>query len=270
MPTETITESVKLAIIVTTAGTQVRAKICDETVTQYAEAMVDGAKFPPVVVFHDGSEFILADGFHRVMAAARNGFKDILADVRKGTKSDALKFALAANAAHGLKRTNADKRRSVELALAEWPKVSDSELGRICAVSHTFVASVRPVQPATVAGCEAKRTGKDGKERKLPAKSRKPDPAPIEPEPPRIVCGPPKPDPTPAQAAAQRDAENLAAFGDWAVELAAIDLALDELKFIRDSIRSGEIESEQLRAAGANLEVTSRKFKTRAKTMTAE
>jgi hypothetical protein len=87
---------------------------------------------------------------------------------------------------------------------------------------------------------------------------------------PRIVCGPPKPDPTPEQAKAQRDAENLAAFGEWAVELAAIDLALEDLKTIRDAIRSGEIESEQLRAAGANLEVTARKFKTRAKAMTAE
>jgi len=89
-------------------------------------------------------------------------------------------------------------------------------------------------------------------------------------ERPRIICGTPKPDPTPEQAKAQRDTENLAAFGEWAVELAAIDLALEDLKTIRDAIRSGEIESEQLRAAGANLEVTSRKFKTRAKAMTAE
>lgn len=165
------TQSLHLDKIDTNAGTQIRARVDLETVDQYAEAMADGAQFPPVTVFDDGNQFILADGFHRVMAAARNGFNDILADVRKGTKLDALKFALGANAAHGLRRTNADKRRSVELALQEWPKLSDREIAKICAVSNNFVGEVRSqlssddssVSPTT-------RIGADGKERKLPAR----------------------------------------------------------------------------------------------------
>src|SRR3954462_9709856 len=92
----------KLSDVVTTAGTQIRARINEDTVDEYAVAMLDAEnKFPPVVVFHDGNQFILADGFHRMLAASRNGFKDIEADINKGTKSDALKFALSANAAHG-------------------------------------------------------------------------------------------------------------------------------------------------------------------------
>lgn len=139
------TKLLKISSVVTTAGTQIRAKIDVDTVEQYAEAMQDATnKFPPVVVFHDGSQFILADGFHRVMAAARNGFTDIDAEVNKGTRTDALKFALGANSTHGLKRTNADKRRSVELALAEWPKISDREIARICFVSAEMVGDVRP------------------------------------------------------------------------------------------------------------------------------
>jgi hypothetical protein len=182
----------QLSQIVTTAGTQIRASIDDGSVGEYADAMNDGAVFPPVVVFHDGSDYVLADGFHRVMAASRNGFKDIEADVRKGTKSDALKFALGANTTHGLKRTNADKRRSVDLALAEWPKLSAREIARICAVSDPFVGELMAErQPLTVSS--STRIGKDGKTRKLPAKKSKPQPTeepPEEAERPHIIAEP--------------------------------------------------------------------------------
>jgi hypothetical protein len=43
------------------AGTQTRAHIDDATVAEYAEAMLRGDRFPPVVVFQSGSDFILAD-----------------------------------------------------------------------------------------------------------------------------------------------------------------------------------------------------------------
>lgn len=163
----------KLADIDTYAGTQVRAKIDEDTVANYAEAMLDAAnKFPPVVVFHDGNRNILADGFHRVMAAMRNMFADIEADVRKGTKSDALRYALGANCTHGKPRTNNDKRSSVELALREWPNLSDRELARICGVSHMLVADARKSALEESANAPAeKRTCSDGRE--YPAK-RKP------------------------------------------------------------------------------------------------
>src|SRR6478672_78231 len=61
-------------------ATQVRAVIQPAVVEQYASAMNDPAsQFPPVVVFRDGSRYILADGFHRLAAARKNGFKGILA-----------------------------------------------------------------------------------------------------------------------------------------------------------------------------------------------
>lgn len=44
-----------------------------------------------------------------------------------------------------MKRTDADKRRAVEIALAD-PEIaaqSDREIARICGVGHPFVASVR-------------------------------------------------------------------------------------------------------------------------------
>lgn len=168
------TQTLKLCKITTTAGTQIRAKIDDDTVDQYAEAMLDATnKFPPVVVFHDGNQYILADGFHRVIAASRNGFTDIEAQIEKGTRADALKFALGANSTHGLKRTNADKRRSVELALTEWPKMADLEIAKICAVDNHTVASVRRDMETTreIPKLET-RIGADGKERKMPVKKQ--------------------------------------------------------------------------------------------------
>lgn len=182
-------QSIKLADINTSAGTQIRAKVNFETVDEYAEAMQGGAKFPPVVVFHDGIEYILADGFHRVMAAARNQFKDILADVRKGTKSDALKFALGANVAHGLKRTNADKRRSVMLAVEAWPKLNDQAIADICGVSRVFVYEYRKeLVTVTSSDQPEKRIGKDGKERPTTYTKKE-----KQPEPPVTPTQPPEP-----------------------------------------------------------------------------
>lgn len=168
------TEAIKLTNIRTDAGTQSRFIINDDVVTEYAERMLEGDKFPPVVLFHDGSEYYLADGFHRVLAAQHNGFKDILAEVHKGGWLDALKYSLGANRANGLRRTNADKRHCVELALKEFGKMSDRAIADVCGVSYTFVSERRKeLEQVTTVVTSQTRTGKDGKE--YPA--HKPEPA---------------------------------------------------------------------------------------------
>ena len=50
-------------------NTQARAGMKTETISDYAEAMKQGDRFPPVVVFNDGNNYWLADGFHRIYAA---------------------------------------------------------------------------------------------------------------------------------------------------------------------------------------------------------
>src|SRR5208283_3447748 len=143
------------------AGTQTRAHIDDITVAEYAEAMLRGDRFPPVVVFQHDGDFVLADGFHRVKAARRAKLKQILAEVRQGVRSDALRFALGANHKHGLRRTNADKRRAVEMAIAGFGNLSDRLLAEMCGVSQTFVSNLRH-QLTTVVSSKP-RLGKDGK-----------------------------------------------------------------------------------------------------------
>ena len=108
--------------------------------------------------------------------------------MRKGTRLDALKFSLGANQANGLRRTNADKRHCVELALKEFPKLSDRAIAGMCGVSHPFVSEMRPKQLVTVTS--SPREGLDGKERRMPTR-----PAPVAPEPepeerPHVVAGP--------------------------------------------------------------------------------
>jgi hypothetical protein len=112
---------IALAKIITDAGTQCRAGLDHETVFDYAEAKKSGKKFPPIVVFTDGNVHWLADGFHRLAAAAQNGEKFIECELRQGSRLDAIQFALSANVNHGLRRTNADKQKSADITALSYP-----------------------------------------------------------------------------------------------------------------------------------------------------
>ena len=150
-------------------GTQPRAVLDTETVDRYMGEMRDGAKFPPVVVFYDGRDYWLADGFHRIQAVEDLGWKDIAADVHQGTQRDAVLYSCGANALHGLPRTNRDKRRAVEVLLRdeEWSKKSDRWIAQKAMVGHAFVSKLRG-QLSTGDSCLAPREGKDGKVRTMP------------------------------------------------------------------------------------------------------
>lgn len=94
---------------------QTRAGTDAETIDNYAEAMADGAQFPEVTVFTDGTHYWLADGFHRVMAAKQNGRTAIAADVRKGTEDDAVVFGGTANNKQGRRPTRADVQHFLQM-----------------------------------------------------------------------------------------------------------------------------------------------------------
>jgi len=130
-------------------GTQARIGLNEDTVQEYAELMRDHlwdfqSRQRPIVLY-DGSDFWLADGFHRIEAAQRAQLSDFPVEVLRGTKRDAILRAAGANSQHGLRRTNADKRRAVELLLRddEWRQWSDRKIADVCAVSQPFVGSIR-------------------------------------------------------------------------------------------------------------------------------
>src|SRR5262249_58241571 len=104
-----------------------------------------GDTFPPAALFFDGETLWLAEGFQRYAAARKAGREHLLAVIRQGGRREALLHAAGANAKHGLRRTNADKRRAPEMGLSdpEWRDWSDRRIAQHCHVDHKTVAAVR-------------------------------------------------------------------------------------------------------------------------------
>lgn len=71
----------------------------------------------------------------------------------------------------------ADKRRCVEIALREFPKLSSRAIADMCGVSHDFVSRLRELSLDD----SPTRTSKDGKERPAtqPKRATEPEPEPI-------------------------------------------------------------------------------------------
>lgn len=159
------TQELSLDLIDVYGGTQTRVKTDDEAIASYAADMSNGAVFPAITVFYDGSTYWLADGFHRYLAAKRIERPTIKADVYPGSRSDALKHALGANATNGLYRNNADKRNVVEIALREWGDRANTVIADICRVSVEFVRQVRKEMTQSQRLPQSETvTGRDGKE----------------------------------------------------------------------------------------------------------
>ena len=135
----------KLSQIVIDKGTQTREAIDQKTVTEYAEVIMNKDKLPPLVVFHDGINYYLADGFHRYFAYKQTVTPDVEVEVINGTLRNAQEYALGTNDKHGLKRSNGDKRNAVMIALndLEWSLLTNREIGKLCRVSHTFVNVIK-------------------------------------------------------------------------------------------------------------------------------
>ena len=70
-----------------------------------------GDAVPPIVVYETPEGLLVADGHHRLAAARQRGLTTIAADVRTGTRSDALRYAAAtAAAARGISVADAMER----------------------------------------------------------------------------------------------------------------------------------------------------------------
>lgn len=186
-------EPLAIGLLKRELGTQMRAKVDDDTVEQYAHLWKAKHDFPPLDVFYDGEQYILADGFHRLYGAEAAKKGSVPCRIHKGTLRDAILFACGANHDHGLHRSRADKRTAVEALLddEEWGKRSSRWIAEQCKVSHTFVDVIKTDRKPSVldsTGNVASSTveSKDGKKRpsskKLPSQSDAPQ-TPAEDEP---------------------------------------------------------------------------------------
>jgi len=152
-------EMVSLSALVIDHRYQTRATTDESAIDEYADAIRQAGRwpFPPIKLVSQ----IVVDGFHRIEAVKR-----VLADnsippeLRKALQEIpcervtvdlatddvpklAMLHAIAANHTHGIRRTREDKRRSVKLALEQWPDKSSREIARITFTSNTFVSNLR-------------------------------------------------------------------------------------------------------------------------------
>lgn len=113
------------------------------TINEYTAALEDGKDLGPVDVFESREGIYLADGFHRYEAHQSLGAASIDCRVHRGTRKDALVFACGANSAHGMRRSNDDKRKAVRTLLELFPKRSDRWIAERAAVDHVTVGRVK-------------------------------------------------------------------------------------------------------------------------------
>lgn len=178
------TKDISINAVRTDGGTQMRAELSTEVFMDYRDKVLAGVEFPPLDVFFDGSEYWLADGFHRFYGHREAKKVSVKCVVHNGTVRDAILFAVAANTAHGLPRTRADKRNAVTALLNDdqWVKWSDGKIAEQAAVTQQFVSTIRKELTIIVSSPAAKtkdepKVGKDGKARrppKKPAKAKQP------------------------------------------------------------------------------------------------
>jgi hypothetical protein len=131
-------------------NTQARVSINNDLVAEYAASMLEGIQFPDIEVFFDGVDYWLVDGFHRYHAMASIDKASASVMVYTGTLRDAVLHSLGVNNGHGLRKSNDDKRKSVQIMLddAEWRQISDREIAKHCGCSHPFVGQMRNPKPA--------------------------------------------------------------------------------------------------------------------------
>lgn len=105
---------INMSVIRLDGDTQMRVKINDDVVAEYAQMMLNGVSFDPIVVFNDGRSLWLADGFHRYMATRRLDGSQIHATIKMGSLEDAKLYAFAANGHRGESLTKEDIKNIVE------------------------------------------------------------------------------------------------------------------------------------------------------------
>jgi uncharacterized ParB-like nuclease family protein len=156
---------------------QSRTEVNEETVSDYAEALLAGADFPPVLVYFDGINYYLTDGYHRLLAHKRAEKVSILCEVVQGTLRDAIFHATGVNTDHGMRRTYADKRKAVMTLLDdfEWEGMSNAQISKHCHVSPTFVSDLRKSVGKDTAGTVKYKTstGKVMEKKKAPGRPAK-------------------------------------------------------------------------------------------------
>ena len=176
-------KSLPIAAIRIDGQTQARTNIDPDYIRELIEAIDAGDTVPPLIVFWDGEDYWLADGFHRWHAYKSVDIGDPPVEVKHGTVEDAQWFALSCNKSHGKRRTNEDLAYVVKRALTHpnSKNMSNEVVARHCGVTKMTIGRYRKKMSANCNNVTVdKRTGADGRRRSLkrkPPSTGAPDPA---------------------------------------------------------------------------------------------
>lgn len=142
---------------------QSREEIIEEAVAQYAEDMKRGEQFPAIVVFFDGVNYYVTDGFHRYHAAKRANKASIGCEIKNGTFRDAEFYALTqANKANGMRRTLGDRKKACARMLEdiEYSQYPTSKIAELTGLSPHTVGQMRDAMGKTPEKIVAKVGGR--------------------------------------------------------------------------------------------------------------
>ena len=139
------TETLSIDLLRLDGDTQARIEVHSDTVDEYAELITLSKTkwpFPPLTVYHDGTSYFPADGFHRVLAAVKAGRASIPCDVKKGTARDARFFGMKANDQHGLRMSREDRRKNVVWMLDNYAEMTQANIAENAGVSLRTVGLI--------------------------------------------------------------------------------------------------------------------------------
>lgn len=147
------------------SGTQSRKRLDEKTVRDIRDGIRDSSQVEPIVLFFDGADHWIADGHHRVEAHIKEGRVVIQAEVRHGSKDEALRYNVQSSAeALQTRWTNDDKRNAVTMLLQSYgcEEVSRARAEEIAAMAKCHTALVYKVAGEIKAAANdvARRTSK--------------------------------------------------------------------------------------------------------------
>lgn len=128
-----------LAEIVVDPTIQIRRSNHEPTIRRYEESF---EKLPPVDVFDTPEGLLLADGFHRFAAAQRLGQNKVKANVHKGTREEALEFAVIANTKNADPLTPEERDDGIRRLKQLHPDWSNRKIADAMSVSEATVRAV--------------------------------------------------------------------------------------------------------------------------------
>ena len=245
-------KTLNLAVLRLDGDTQARLALSQEKVQEYAALMEDGEEFRPIDAFFDGSDYWLADGFHRYFATKANKKTSITATIHNGTLDEAQLFAFAANKGHGLHMTATDIRHCIVRMLEHpvWSGWTNAAIAKHVGTSKMTVGRVKsamtePEEPAEPA--EKKYVNKHGQEATIDTTNLGRKAKQAEPEPEVDDKAAELADTINHLAEENQKLKDAIAIGAWDATDIEKEDAQETITALREQIRVLEIEVKTLR-----------------------